>query len=992
MAWLKRECWFIVLLLIALLPSAFAYTAFEEALWCGNESATAAETSIDCTLAVNDSSYNITYLNVSITDFSFTFINDPINFSNKTFDCRGFTIDGTDNTTSYGILLTAQDNVTIKNCIITDFGAGIAINTGTTNTTIINNTFSSDALYGILVTNAANTNVTNNSFTAMPFYGLFVTGASSQRGYYARNTFDNISNTAILFASNGGNYSTVRDNIINHVVGTGINLLWVQGSPAGSLAAINNTITNTSTGILADTNNSVINNTISNSTYCIYSYWYNNVSGNAIRDCTYGIYTGITFGNNTYTDNNISNSSFGMYFDRANADVLSNNKFINNSQALYFYFTAEIHLLHNITTTNTIELNSVKYIYYYLNNYTGDGLYSNNVAVPTNAGFLAVVNTTNIQANGLTITNTTPSILLYQTQNITITNSTLSQSGYDNLVSREGVYMNDTNHSLISNVTLSNHARTGIVIQGGFNNTFDIITSNNNSVYGIYMINILNFSFYNTTANYNGQEGLYLSNADNTTFIDGLVKNNSHTTSNSGIRLVSGSDYNTFIGINVSNNTRSGFLLEGGIYTNITRSTIEHHSSGAGINISSGTTTNISITYNTITNSLYGVYILKGMNVTIADNSVTNNTGYGLYIAGTSIGRTGFTNRNITVLRNNITRNTNGLFANTTTNLQVINNTFINNTNVSISSGINNENNPVSGNLIQGSGHGIWLLNTSLNFLLYHNTFINSSIAHARDDGTNNNWNTTVSSVGQGNYWRDIFYNNLNITDNDSDEWANTGHQLPYNNTNGGNVTGNVQDFAPNLTNDKPTVHITSPSNGYDIRAGNSIQFSASGTDPEGANITYSWSSNNDGVLGTGNTITKSLNQGTHIITVTGADLQGLTGTNIITVIVSGGRKRSSGGSINITIPEKIIDTTTQENDNTQEETTEDETTEQTSTEQTTQTSTEQTDRENTQTANQETIQKSSRGTTVKSYLIPTIAIIALIIIGIFLTRRKTTV
>ena len=55
--------------------------------------------------------------------------------------------------------------------------------------------------------------------------------------------------------------------------------------------------------------------------------------------------------------------------------------------------------------------------------------------------------------------------------------------------------------------------------------------------------------------------------------------------------------------------------------------------------------------------------------------------------------------------------------------------------------------------------------------------------------------NSTGTPIG--NYWQDLFDNNLRIYDTDGDGYGDAGPDYPYNSSNGGNVTGYVQDFGP---------------------------------------------------------------------------------------------------------------------------------------------------------------------------------------------------
>ena len=127
-----------------------------------------------------------------------------INDHNVTLDCKGFSINGTFST---GILISGKDNVTVKNCIINDFGFGILITSDADNATILNNTLGSQNQFGIYMTgNSDEANIINNTIS--------------------------VSSTAAIRA----------DSLDNAHLITGNN---ISGSPTGmSLIASNNIINN----------------------------------------------------------------------------------------------------------------------------------------------------------------------------------------------------------------------------------------------------------------------------------------------------------------------------------------------------------------------------------------------------------------------------------------------------------------------------------------------------------------------------------------------------------------------------------------------------------------------------------------------------------------------------------------------------------------------------------------------------------------------------
>jgi hypothetical protein len=86
-----------------------------------------------------------------------------------------------------------------------------------------------------------------------------------------------------------------------------------------------------------------------------------------------------------------------------------------------------------------------------------------------------------------------------------------------------------------------------------------------------------------------------------------------------------------------------------------------------------------------------------------------------------------------------------------------------------------------------------------------------------------------------------------------------------------------------------PVVVITSPANNVSVKAGATITFTATASDLEDGNLsqTVVWTSNQQGVLGTGATLTRALTvKATHVITATVTDTDGAVGQAQIQVRV----------------------------------------------------------------------------------------------------------
>lgn len=91
--------------------------------------------------------------------------------------------------------------------------------------------------------------------------------------------------------------------------------------------------------------------------------------------------------------------------------------------------------------------------------------------------------------------------------------------------------------------------------------------------------------------------------------------------------------------------------------------------------------------------------------------------------------------------------------------------------------------------------------------------------------------------------------------------------------------------------NTAPAAVIATPASGATATVNTTINFTGTGIDTEDGNLTgtaLSWTSNKDGLLGTGALVSKKLSAGTHTITLTATDAQGMSGSDSITVVISG--------------------------------------------------------------------------------------------------------
>jgi alpha-tubulin suppressor-like RCC1 family protein len=111
----------------------------------------------------------------------------------------------------------------------------------------------------------------------------------------------------------------------------------------------------------------------------------------------------------------------------------------------------------------------------------------------------------------------------------------------------------------------------------------------------------------------------------------------------------------------------------------------------------------------------------------------------------------------------------------------------------------------------------------------------------------------------------------------------------------------------PPLPNQPPAAAITSPAEGTVFLAGASILFTGSASDPEDGALSGDallWTSDRDGQIGTGTSFSRTdLSLGTHLITLSATDSQGLSGSTSVTIHVSTAPPPNQPPAVAITAP-----------------------------------------------------------------------------------------
>jgi parallel beta-helix repeat protein len=279
-----------------------------------------------------------------------------------------------------------------------------------------------------------------------------------------RSTSGNPADT-IVNAANSSDYvfDVTVDwvNITGFTVGnaTGTNKAGICLNAASHCNISSNNVASSSYGIYLDSssNNNLMNNTANG------NYWFGiyldyssiNTLTNNTANGNYWFGIGLDSSSNNNLMNNTANSNnyFGIFMNSSSNNTLANNTMSENFYNFGVYGGGLSNYTHYIDTSNKVD---GKPVYYWVN--------QSNEEIPPDAGFVGIVNSTNITVKNLTLTKNGEGMLFAYTNNSRIENVSALNNNY-------GIALCSSNNNTLTNNTANSNNYRGIHLDSSSSNT-----------------------------------------------------------------------------------------------------------------------------------------------------------------------------------------------------------------------------------------------------------------------------------------------------------------------------------------------------------------------------------------------------------------------------------------------------------------------------------------------------------------------------------------
>jgi parallel beta-helix repeat protein len=554
--------------------------------------------------SITPSTANITtHDNVTYTFTGNNYLPIVVNRSNIIINGMGHTLQtlGSEN----GFSLTNMSNVTIKNTIITNSRVGIWLNHSLGNALSSNNITANGG--GIGLFSSSNNFLSGNNVTANSGEGI---GLDSSSG----NVLSGNNITTNSYGIVLGSFSDNNTLSSNNVTANSCDGIYLNYFSDNNTLSSNSVAANDQDGIHLDScsNNNILENNVAANTYdgiWLGSSFNNTISDNKIVENNRGIAIDSSSNNTIYKNNVTDNNGLGIFLFSSPGNILTNNIMSCNTYNFGVDGDLPSDFVNQVDASNTVDS---KPVCYWINEV--------DVAVPSNAGFVALINCTGITVQNLSLSNNYEGIGLIYTSNSTITANNVIKCDL-------GIALGYASKCIISGNNITNNNYDGVAL----------IYSSNCTVWG------------NTITNdtESGGSGVYLDSLLNCTVSGNNITNNYY-----GVRLPSSSGHSTISRNNITNNTEDGVYLDSSSNWTVCWNSITNNQYGVYL----GGSSNCTVSENDITNNYYGIRFVTSVNCTISGNNVTNNSYYGVWLSWSS--------NNNRFLHNNFIDNPQQIYAN----------------------------------------------------------------------------------------------------------------------------------------------------------------------------------------------------------------------------------------------------------------------------------------------------------------------------------------
>ena len=394
-------------------------------------------------------------------------------------------------------------------------------------------------------------------------------------------------------------------------IGLSTQLLTIQVQDSESCNIYGNNLTDSSTGISLQnsTSNNIVSNNICHNGYGVEI---DSSSNNCIMNNVFdGNGMSITIENlstaNSVINNTLGNGTYAIYLNSASGNILKNNILVHNLRGFGVSGTQLSDFMNTVDSSNTID---GKPIYYFIG--------ERNQIVPSDAGFVILVNCINmtvqnsvfpLSSNEIILVNTTNSIV--KANKLVNVDPALLSSNYMPQPPLDILLYSCTNDEIINNQgTIWLNFSDSNTLTGN-TGVMHLYSSNNNEVFG----NTLTAVYFDPVDG----AGISLQDSSNNIIKDNSISNN---IGGPGVSISQGSKNNSIINNKIDKNV-------GGI----TISTSGHNS----INYINSNDPNIPsynlISGNTVTGNQNQGIEEEGYCTTIINNSIIGNANWGITLS-----------------------------------------------------------------------------------------------------------------------------------------------------------------------------------------------------------------------------------------------------------------------------------------------------------------------------------------------------------------------